>query len=238
MGILWVVVVTRPVKIGGHDAAVIDTVAFTVLAVVAFAELDPGDFGNGVGFVGAFQRAGEQGILAHGLRRQFGVDAAGAEKQQLFYAVAKGSIDDVGFNHQIVVNELGGVGVVGVYSAHLGSGQVDLIRFLGMEKSADGLLVREVEFGVSAGEEVGLTLLLQGANNGRTHHAPMSGNINFGGCGHGRVLSYRSSRSEISTTSDFSASISTFSASYSSFLRFRKRWVRAVFSVMPLGVRR
>ncbi len=37
--------------------------AGTVLAVVAFAELDAGDFGDGVGLVGGFERAGQQGVF-------------------------------------------------------------------------------------------------------------------------------------------------------------------------------
>ncbi|GDV21321.1 hypothetical protein ExPUPEC87_01535 [Escherichia coli] len=45
-------VVVRPVQVGRHDRAVIAS----VLAVVRFAQFDPGDFGNGVRLVGRLQR--------------------------------------------------------------------------------------------------------------------------------------------------------------------------------------
>ena len=58
MGVLGVVVVTRPVKVGGHYTAVVNAMAFAVLAVVAFTKLNACNFGNGVGLVGRLQRAG------------------------------------------------------------------------------------------------------------------------------------------------------------------------------------
>ena len=66
--IFGVVVVARAVQVGGHDATVVHSMAGTVLAVVAFAEFDASDFGNGVGLVGGLQGAGEQGVFTHGLR--------------------------------------------------------------------------------------------------------------------------------------------------------------------------
>ena len=49
------VVVTGAVEVGRHDAAVVAP----VLAVIAFAQFDAGDFGDGVGFVGRFQQTGQ-----------------------------------------------------------------------------------------------------------------------------------------------------------------------------------
>ena len=57
VGILRVVVVARAVEVRGHDAAVVHPMALAVLAVVAFAELDASNLGDGVGLVGGFQRA-------------------------------------------------------------------------------------------------------------------------------------------------------------------------------------
>ncbi len=67
VAVFGVVVVARAVQVGGHDAAVVHAVAGAILAVVAFTQLDAGDFGYGVGLVGGLQRAGEQGALCHGL---------------------------------------------------------------------------------------------------------------------------------------------------------------------------
>ena len=129
VGVFRVVVVAGAVEVGGHDAAVVGAVAGAVLAVVAFAEFDAGNLGDGVGFVGGFQRAGEQGVFAHRLRGEFGVDATAAEEQELLHPDSPGFVDDVGFDHHVLVDEFGWVGVVSMDAAHFGSGQVNLIRF-------------------------------------------------------------------------------------------------------------
>ena len=59
VAMLRVIVIARPVQIGGHDAAIIDAVTDTILPVVTFAQLDAGDFCNGIGFIGRFERASE-----------------------------------------------------------------------------------------------------------------------------------------------------------------------------------
>jgi hypothetical protein len=92
-----------------------------------------------------------------------GVYAAGAEKQQLLHAVVESRINDVGLHHQVLVDEFGRVGVIGVDATYLGSGQVNLIGLFGFEEGAHGSLVGQVEFGVGAGDDVGLALRLQRA---------------------------------------------------------------------------
>ena len=184
------VVVTGAVEVGGHDAAVIHPVAFTILSVVAFAELDAGDLGDGVGLVGGFQRASEQGVFAHGLGGQLGVDATGTQEQQLLHAVAERRIDDVGLHHQVLVDEFRRVSVVGVDATHLGSGQIDLVGLFFCKEGVDGGLVGQVEFGVRAGDDaIGrVTLSKQLAQDGRTHHATVAGDVDFGMNAHALVL--------------------------------------------------
>ena len=65
MRVFWVVIVTRSLDAGGHDAAVVHTMACTVLAVVAFAKFDAGDLGDGIRLVSGFPRANQQGVFAH-----------------------------------------------------------------------------------------------------------------------------------------------------------------------------
>jgi len=180
MRVFRVVVVAGAVEVGGHDAAVVDAVAGAVLAVVTFAEFDAGDLGDGVGFVGGFQGAGQQGVFAHGLRGEFGVDAAAAEEQEFLHAHAPGLMDDVGFDHHVLVDEFGRVGVVGVDAADLGGGEVDLAGLLGFEEGAHGGLVGEVELGVGAGDDVGLALAVEDTDDGGPDHAAMAGDVDFG----------------------------------------------------------
>lgn len=79
--VLRVIIVPRAIEVSRHNTAVVDTMALTILAVVAFAEFDASDFGNGVGFVGGFQNAGEQGLFAHGLGGKLGIDTARTQKE-------------------------------------------------------------------------------------------------------------------------------------------------------------
>ena len=148
-----VVVVARAIQVGGHDAAVVHTMAVAKLAVVAFAEFDASDLGDGIWLVGGFERAGEQSVFGHGLGRQLGVDTAAAQKQQLLHAVAKRRLNHVGLDHQVLVDEVGRVGVVGVDTAYLGGGQVDLVWAFGFEEGSDGGLVGQVKLGVGTGDD-------------------------------------------------------------------------------------
>jgi len=90
-----------------------------VLAVVRLAHLQAGDLGDGVGLVGRLQRPGQQVFLAQRLRRQLRIDAGGAEKEQTFDAVPPCLVDHVVLDHQVVVDELRRISVVGVNPPNL-----------------------------------------------------------------------------------------------------------------------
>lgn len=91
-----------------------------------------------------------------------------------------GCVDDVGFHHQVLVDEFGRVGVVGMNATHLGCSQVDLIGLFCGEKFAHCRLVGQVQLGVGAGDDVGMPLRLQSAYDGRTDHATVACDVNFG----------------------------------------------------------
>ncbi len=175
VAVLGVVVVARAVEIGRHDAAIVDA----ILAVVALAELDPGDFRDRVGLVGGFESAGEQGVFPHRLPGELRVDARRAEEQQLLHAAAEGGVDDVGLDHQVFVDELGGIGVVGVDAADLGRREVNLVRALGEEELVNAPLVDQIEFRMGARDDAGGALCAQAAHDRRTDHAAMPGNVDF-----------------------------------------------------------
>ena len=182
VAVLRVVVVARAVQVGGHHAAVVHAVTLAVLAVVALAQLDARDLGHRVGLVGRFEQAGQQRVLGHRLGCQLGVDAAGAQKQQLLDPVLEGRVDHVGLHHQVVVDEVGRVDVVGVDAADAGGSQVDLVGALGGKEGAHGGLVGQVQLGVGAGENVAgrLALREQGAHDGRADHAAVAGDVDAG----------------------------------------------------------
>ena len=184
MTVLRVVIVSRAVKVAWHDAAEISA----VLSVIALTHLDACDLGDGVRLVGGFERAGEQVFFLDRLRAVAWVDATGAEKKQLLDAGLPCFMDHVALDHQILVDELGRVGVVGMDAAHLGSSEIDLVDALALEEGADSGLVGEVKFGMGAGDQVGVSLGLQCPNDGGSNHAAMAGDVDacievdFGHC--------------------------------------------------------
>ena len=146
------------------------------LAVVAFAQFDASNFGNGVGFVGWPQRAGEQSTFGHGLRSMARVNAAGAEKQQFFYAALKRRVNHVGLHHQILVTEFGWVGVVGINAIYLCCGQENLIGLFSLKKSLHGGLIGQVEVGMGTSDDIcgGLASAQQLSEDGGADHAAVA----------------------------------------------------------------
>lgn len=91
------------------------------------------------------------------------------------YAMGVGGVDEVGLDHQVLVDELGRVAVVGMDAADLGRGQIDLVDAMGGEEGIDRVLVGEVEFVAAGGDDVGAAQRLQPADDGRADHAAMAG---------------------------------------------------------------
>ena len=86
-------------------------------------------------------------------------------------------MDHVALDHQVLVDEFGGVGVVGMDAAYFGGSEIDLIDALALEEGADGGLVGEIKFGVGSGDQVGVALGLQRPNDGGADHAAMAGDV-------------------------------------------------------------
>ena len=136
-------VVAGAVEVGRHRR---DEVA-AVLPAVGLAQLDAGDLGDRVPLVGRLERPGQQRVLGDRLRRELRVDAGRAEEQQLLDAALPGGVDDVGLDHQVVVEELGRVGVVGEDAADLGGGDEHGLRPASRHPALDRGLPRQVDLG-------------------------------------------------------------------------------------------
>jgi hypothetical protein len=104
-------------------------------------------------------------------------------------------MNDIGFDHEVVVDEFGRVGGVGVDAADLGGGQVDLARLFGGHEGPHGGLVGEIQLGVGAGDELLRRVALgqQLAHDGRADHAAVAGDVDSGldGWGHDGVKGRR-----------------------------------------------
>lgn len=99
MTVFGMVIVARPVKIGRHDATIVNAFGSAILPIIALAQFDPCDFRNRIGFVGRLQRARQQRILPHRLRRKLWVDAARSEEQQPTHTGAERLMNDISLDH-------------------------------------------------------------------------------------------------------------------------------------------
>lgn len=97
------------------------------------------------------------------------------------YAVPERRLDYVGLNHQVLVDEVGWVGVVGVDAAHQGGGQVHLIWPFQVEKPLHGGLIGQVKLSVGSGDDLGWRCALgqQVPHDGGTHHAAVAGDVDL-----------------------------------------------------------
>src|SRR4029079_164916 len=75
-------VVVRAIKVGGHRGNEVRP----ILAIIGLAELDPGNFGDGIRLVRRLKWSAEQRAFRDWLRRMFRVDTGAAQEKQLSYA--------------------------------------------------------------------------------------------------------------------------------------------------------
>ena len=178
VAVVRVEVISGPIEVGWHDRAVVDT----VLPVVALTELDAGNFCNGVGLICRLQGAREQGVLAHWLGNSLGVNARRAQLQQLCDTGIEGLMYHVALDHQVLVDELRGVGVIGMYAANFCRGENNHVWPLRLHETADGQLVSQIQLGMSAGDNVCLASCPKLPGNRAAHHAAVPSDVILGHC--------------------------------------------------------
>lgn len=171
--VLRVVVVARSVQIGRHHCQILRA----VLAVVAPAHFDAGDLGQRVRAVGRLQRARQQAVLAHRLRRHLRVNAARPEEHQPRHAMLPRAVDNIGLDHQVVADELRRVAVVGDDAADLGSGEEHILGLVFGKEGVGRGRVGQIEFGVRPLEDVRIAFRLEIADDGRADQTAVAGYI-------------------------------------------------------------
>ena len=140
MRVLRVVVVIWTIEVGWHHGDIVGA----VLAIEVLAVLETRDLSQGVCLVGLLQLASKQATLGHGLRREAGVDATGAEEEEFLAAILPSRVDDVHLHDHVVVHEVGESRLVGDDAADLGGGEDDVVGFLNGEERLYGFLAAEV----------------------------------------------------------------------------------------------
>ena len=86
-------------------------------------------------------------------------------------------MDDVVLDHQVIIQEFAAKGIVGEDAADLGSSQEDVFGLFLFKETHDSCLVPQVKFTGTAQDELIMPGLLQLSEDGGTHHAPVSCNI-------------------------------------------------------------
>src|SRR5215469_612708 len=183
---LEIEIVARAVKVRGHERNGVES----ILRAIGRAQLESRDLGDGVGFVGGFQRASEQIFFLHRLGREPRINARRTQKQQLADAGPPSSMNQVGLNSQIVVEEFSGMGGVRENAADFGRGEKHEVRALFGKKVCDGGLVAQIKLRAGGGKNTLATTALELPKEGRPHQSAVSGYISAaGGCeSHWRVL--------------------------------------------------
>jgi len=95
MGCFRIKIISRPIKIGGHNTYKIGAVLF----IVSLTHLNSGNFGHGIGLIGRLQGACQQIFLPYRLGGASGIYTRATQEQQLFGPMPEGGIYNIGLNH-------------------------------------------------------------------------------------------------------------------------------------------
>ena len=166
-----VVVVSRAIQIGGHQADGIKA----VLPAQRLTKLDAGDLGDRIPLIGGLQGPGEQRFLADRLLGELRVDAAAAQKQQAPHAAAPGRFDHVGLDLEVVEQEISWVGVVGLDAAYLGRRQHNHRGLVLGKPALHGEAIFQVQLGAAGREQVAVARSLQRPADSASRHAAVAG---------------------------------------------------------------
>jgi len=132
-----------------------------VLAIVGAAHGDASDLGDGVRLVGRFQRPGQEVFLLQRLGCQLRIDAAAPQEEEPLDAGELSVADNVTLDHQVVVDEIGRVAIVGDDPPHFGGGQKDVVGSLFLEKTGDRSLVAQIKLTAGPQQQVAVAVLSQ-----------------------------------------------------------------------------
>ena len=166
-------IVAAAIKVGRLQA---DEVG-AVLAPVGLHQLDAGDLGHRVPFVGRLEGAGQDRVFADRLRREFRIEAARSEEDQLLHPVEARRFHDVRLDHQIVVEKVAGLRAVGLDAADLRRGEEDGLRAIGGKPILHLPLPAKIDRTAISRDQVA-ALTRQPTHQRRADHAMVAGHEN------------------------------------------------------------
>jgi len=170
--VLGMIIVARPIEVRRHDRDEIRA----MLAAIGLDQLEARDLGDRVPLVGRLERAGQEGVLSHGLARVARIDAGRSQKQQLLDAGRMGGPYHVELDRKIVDQEIDRKGIVGRDPADLAGGQEYGIWLHLGEPTRDVVAACEIERGVCRAQQHAV-FRAQPTRDRGADHAPVPGNI-------------------------------------------------------------
>src|ERR1700712_3452975 len=88
-------------------------------------------------------------------------------------------MNDITFYHQVLIEKIRPKSIIGQDAAYFSSGKKYIVGFFNFKKSMHVCLIAQIQLVRSFINEVGESFFLQFSFDGRTHHSPMTGYINF-----------------------------------------------------------
>ena len=170
VGSLQIIVVMRSVQVCRHTA---DKVV-SILSLVKFAHLQPGDLGDRIGLVRHLERAGKQRVLRDRLRRHLGVDTGASQKQQLFHLKIMAALDDITLDLHIFIGKFRRRRIVGVDASHFCSSQNDHIRSFLLKEGSHRLLICQIQLLMCPSDHVCVAFGFQISDDRASHQSSVS----------------------------------------------------------------
>src|SRR6266508_6676730 len=103
-------------------------------------------------------------LFADLLRSTLLIDAARDQEHQLAHAAPVGGIHDVRRDHQVLIDELRRVRVVGKNAANLSCGEEDMLGTFLFEELPNGHLIDQIELGMASYDNIRVTASSQPTN--------------------------------------------------------------------------
>ena len=97
-------------------------------------------------------------------------------------------MEHIGLNHQIFINELAPVGIIGKNSPNFRRGKKNVLGLFDGKKVGHRPLIDKIQFTMAAGDDICVTQSRESSDNGRAHQAAMAGHIDFGISLHGLLV--------------------------------------------------
>src|SRR3989344_7316084 len=168
-------IIVRSIQVCRHDRDEIGA----VLAVVALAHNNAGDFCDCVGTISLFKRTREKFVLMYRLGGKFRIDARTSKKKELFDTTCMGCLYNIEFNRKILANEICRIGFVRHNTTDLCRREKYVLWLLFFKEGPHCVLVKKVEFGTSSQNKVMISRFLKRTNKRRAHESFVSSNKNL-----------------------------------------------------------